>query len=95
MEFKFKYTILIRKVNHFSQLILVKVKKNLRTFQAQFREKLRKLRFKQSNGFLIKKKFTFIEIILEKRRKCVSFKMALNTFQSKIALDKNLTHSFL
>ena len=33
-------------VNHFSQFILVKVKKNLRTSQAQFRETLRKLRLR-------------------------------------------------
>ena len=42
-------------VNHFSQFISVKVKKNLRRSQAQFREKLRKLRLRQNNGFLIKK----------------------------------------
>ena len=43
-------------VSHFSQFILVSVKKNLRQFQAQFREKLRKLRLRQNNGFFIKKK---------------------------------------
>ena len=42
-------------VNHFSQFILVKVKKNLRKSQAQFREKLRKLRLRQNISFLIKK----------------------------------------
>jgi len=42
-------------VNHFSQFISVKVKKNLRKSQAQFREKLRKLRLRQNNDFLIKK----------------------------------------
>ena len=41
-------------VNHFSQFISVKVKKNLRKSQAQFREKLRKLRLRQNGGFLIK-----------------------------------------
>ena len=49
MEFKFKYTIS-------SQFISVKAKKNLRKSQAQFREKLRKLRLRQNNNFLIKKR---------------------------------------
>ena len=43
-------------LNHFSQFISVKVKKNLRKSEAQFREKLRKLRLRQNNGFLIKKR---------------------------------------
>ena len=34
----------------------VKVKNNLRKSQAQFREKLRKLRLRQSDDFLIKKR---------------------------------------
>ena len=55
MEFKVKYTILMTSVNHISQLISVKVKKNLRKSQAQFRDKLRKLRLRQNDGFLIKK----------------------------------------
>jgi len=42
-------------VNHFSQFISVKVKKNLRKSQAQFREKLRNLRLWQNDGFPIKK----------------------------------------
>ena len=42
-------------VSHFSEFISVKVKKNLRTSQAQFREKLRTLRLRQNEGFLIKK----------------------------------------
>ena len=55
MEFKFKYTILITKiVTHFGQFVSVKVKKNLRKSQGQFREKLRKLRLRQNYGFLIK-----------------------------------------
>ena len=44
-----------KSVNHFSQFILVHVKKHLRKSQAQFREKLRKLRLRQNDGFLIKK----------------------------------------
>ena len=43
-------------LNHCSQLISVKVKKNLRKSEAQFREMLRKLRLRQNNDFLIKKK---------------------------------------
>ena len=42
-------------VNRSSQFIAVKVKKNLTKSQAQLREKLRKLRPKQNNDFLIKK----------------------------------------
>ena len=42
-------------VTHFSQFILVKAVKNIRKLQAQFREKLRKLRLRQNDGFLIKK----------------------------------------
>ena len=38
---------------YFSQFISKKVKKNLRKSQAQFREKLRKLRFKQNNSIII------------------------------------------
>ena len=41
--------------NHFSQFTSVKVEKNLRKSQARFREKLRKLRLSQHDGFLIKK----------------------------------------
>ena len=40
---------------HSSQSSSVKVKKNLRKSQAQFREKIRKLRLRQNYGFLIKK----------------------------------------
>ena len=40
-------------VNHVSQFISVKVKKNFRKSQAQVQEKLRKLRLR--HGFLIKK----------------------------------------
>jgi len=50
------YNINNESVNHYSQFISVKVKKNLRKSQAQFLEKLRKLRLRQNNGFLIKKR---------------------------------------
>ena len=50
------YNINNESVNHFSQFMSVKVKKNVRKSQAQFREKLRKLRLRQNNDFLIKKK---------------------------------------
>jgi len=39
---------------HFSQFISVKIKKNLRKSQAQFRKKLRTLRLRQNDYFLIK-----------------------------------------
>ena len=48
------YNINNKSVNHFSQFISEKVRKNLRKSQAQFQEKLRKLRLRQNNGFLIK-----------------------------------------
>ena len=40
--------------NHSSHFISVKVKKNIRQSQAQFQEKLRKLRLWQNDGFMIK-----------------------------------------
>ena len=49
------YNINNESVNHFSQFVSVTVKKKLRKFYAQFREKLRKLRLRQNNYFLIKK----------------------------------------
>ena len=48
------YNIIKKSVYHSIQFISVIVKKNLRKSQAEFREKLRKLRLKQNNGFLIK-----------------------------------------
>ena len=50
------YNINNESVNHFSQLISVKIKKNLRKSLAQFREKLRKLPLRQNDGFPIKKR---------------------------------------
>ena len=50
------YNITNESVNCFSQFISVKVKKNLRKSQAQFREKLKKLRLSQNDGFLRKKR---------------------------------------
>ena len=60
LEFKFKFTISITSVNHFSQFTSIKVKKNLRKSQVQFREKLRKLTLRQNYGFLIKKTCTTV-----------------------------------
>ena len=57
------YNIDNESVNHFSPFISVKVKKNLSKCQAQFREKLRNLRLRQNDGFLIKKRvsnFTYV-----------------------------------
>ena len=48
------YSIIYESVYHSSQFISVKVKKHLRKSQAQFREKLRKLRLRQNNDYLIK-----------------------------------------
>ena len=56
------YNIINDSVNHSSQFISVKVKKTLRKSQAQFREKLRKLRLRQNNFFLIKKNVYYIEM---------------------------------
>jgi len=49
------YNINNESVAHFSHFISEKVKKNLRKSQAKFREKLRKLRLRQNDVFLIKK----------------------------------------
>ena len=49
------HNIINESVKYSSQFISVKVKKNLRKSQAQFGEKLRKLRLRQNNDFLIKK----------------------------------------
>ena len=50
------YNINNESVGQLSQFISVKVKKNLRKSQAQFRKRLRKLRLRQNDGFLIKKR---------------------------------------
>jgi len=42
-------------ITHFSQFISVKVKKKLGKSQSQFQDKLRKLRLRHNDGFLIKK----------------------------------------
>ena len=52
------YNINNESVNYFSQFISIKVKKNLRKSQAQFQEKLRKLRVRQNDGFFYKKPCT-------------------------------------
>ena len=44
-----------------SQFISAKIKEILRKSQAPFRDKLRKLRLKQNNGFLIKKSWGHLE----------------------------------
>ena len=45
------YNIINESVTHSSQFISVKVKKYLRKFQAQFREKLRKLKKRRNTDF--------------------------------------------
>ena len=55
------YNINNKSVSHFSQFISVEVKKNLTKSQAQFREKLRKLRLRQNDGFLIKNVYTLFD----------------------------------
>jgi len=42
-------------LSSFGSLFHLKVKKNIRKSQALFREKLRKLRLMQKDGFLLKK----------------------------------------
>ena len=56
-------------VTHFSQFVSVKVKKLLRKSQAQFREKVKKLRLSQNDDFLVKKtciiqKLCFSKLVL-------------------------------
>jgi len=48
--------------NYISLFISAKVKKNLRKSQAQFREKLRKLRLRQNYGILIKDKNVYLAL---------------------------------
>ena len=55
------YNISKDSVHHSCQFISIKFKKNLRRSQAQFREKLRKLRLRQNNNFLIKKTCIFLQ----------------------------------
>ena len=50
------YNIINESLYHSSQFISVKVKKDLRKSQAQFREKLRKSRLRQNDDFIIKEK---------------------------------------
>ena len=50
-----KLSVVMSKNRYFSQFISAKVKKILRKSEVQFWEKLRKLRYRQNNGFLIKK----------------------------------------
>ena len=50
------YNINNESVNHFIQFISVKVKKNLGKSQVQFQEKYRKLKIRQNDGFLIKRR---------------------------------------
>ena len=50
------YNINKESVNHFSQFISVKGKTNLSKSKAQLQEKLRKLRLRQNDDFLIKKR---------------------------------------
>ena len=49
------YNINNESVSHFSQFISVKVKKNLRRSQVKLWERLRELKLRQNDGFLIKK----------------------------------------
>ena len=56
------YNIINESVNHSSQFISVDGKKNLRKSQAQFQEKLRKLRLKQNTDFLKKTCIHLLEV---------------------------------
>ena len=49
------YNINNESVNQYNLFISVKVKKHLRKSQTPFREKLRKLKLRQNNDFIIKK----------------------------------------
>jgi len=74
------YNIINESVYHSSQCNSVKVKKTWRKSQAQFREMLRKLRLRQNNNFLIKKRVLMQEeysevntehIYLEMYHRCI------------------------
>ena len=50
------YNVNNESVNHVSQFIPLNVKKILRKSKAEYREKFRKLRHRQNDGFLLKKR---------------------------------------
>ena len=58
------YTINTESEAHFSHFISEKVKKSLRKSQAQFREKLRKLRLRQNDVFLYKRSVLHLSVLL-------------------------------
>ena len=59
------YNINNESVSHISQFISVKVQKNLRQSQAQFRGKLGKSRLRKNDGFLIKKTRLYFGLMLK------------------------------
>ena len=64
------YKISNESVTHFSLFISLKVMRNLRKSQPQFRERFRKLRLRQTDGFLIKKRVCNVaerRIMLQRR----------------------------
>ena len=77
------YNINNESVSNFSQFISVKVKKNLRKFQTQFREKLRKLRLRQSDGFLIKKRVHNRQVCAEWEKHTKSM-LQINSFMRHV-----------
>ena len=55
------YNVNNESVNHFSQFISVKVKKTLRNFTAQFREKVKKIDAQAKRRFSYRKKRIFVD----------------------------------
>ena len=70
------FNIINNSLNHCRQFISGKVKKNLRKSQAEFREKLRKLRLRQNIGFLIKNVY-FIVILFKMLKMEFRFKYSI------------------
>ena len=75
------YTPELESVTCFSQFISVKVKKVLRTCQAQFGERVRKLQLGQNDGFLRKSMYTTLT--------------SLQFFQSNLFLAITITSSVI
>ena len=75
---------------HFNQFVLGEVKKNLRKSEAQFGEKLRKLRLRQNNGFLIKKSCSIPVKLLKIVGRKISRPLATSfgIFPSKLKMAK-------
>ena len=85
------YNINNKSVNHFSQFVSVTGKRNLRKSQAQFREKLRKLRLRQNDVFLVKSVYsTACRLIFSSSKQYFLFCSTFICFMIKKDINKDL-----